>query len=109
MLCRCACTIPDYLDDGNFELDNADDESRSRDEIARLLWSIVSSSVLQPRNHVDDYATDSTFVDRKFNKRGRSYIGRRAVPPPARHAPAQRRAGERVYIGKRSSQWPLTD
>jgi len=91
--------VSDYRHDdgGILELDNIDDDSRrSRDILERLLASIVVSSLLQPD---DDY------------KRGRSYIGRRAVGLPARDTALenvtgrqseQRSRGERVYIGKRT-------
>ena len=91
--------VSDYLHEDGGILDNIDDDSRgSRDILERLLASIVVSSLLQPD---DDYATDDKDL---LDKRGRSYIGRRAVGPPTSNtAPVRRSRGERVYIGKRTT------
>jgi len=98
--------VSDYLHGDGGILDNIDNDSRgSRDILEHLLASIVVSSLLQPD---DDYATDDKDL---LDKRGRSYIGRRAVVLPtsntaldnvAGRQSEQRSRGERVYIGKRT-------
>jgi len=87
------------------ELANAlNDDLRPRvDVIERVLLSMIAADILQSKDFANDIASDYT----KFpEKRGRSYIGRRAeeaVLMPAKPSELGRRArGERVYIGKRT-------
>ena len=94
--------VSDYLHEDGRNVELIDD---SRNVLERLLASIVVSNMLQPDY---DYTTDDKNL---LDKRGRSYIGRRAVEVPVSSAAldnvadrqSERRSrGERVYIGKRT-------
>ena len=91
--CGLLCAISDDLYDGaNQKLAHAYEDNRLDEAIRRFLESIVASSMYEPHRHSVSSATD---------KRDRLYIGRRSSLP-AVYRPPWRRAGERVYIGKRS-------
>ena len=109
----CICTISDNFHDvADTELERDVDDAGRSEEIARLLSFILSRGAYQPRRTLDISDVDEPLILRNaLDKRGRSYIGRRAAftPPDNGRLPAKRLERERVYIGKRTRSSPLDD